>query len=176
MTCSGVDGGIDVGRCCCAGGYKSRCWTARLEGGGRATRSVAVATEDDDDGLDLPPPPARRQWMRRCRCPLRPTRTETTKTRARDDATQREGGGATARDERGWWTTQGKRVESDEGATRWRRTAMEVRGEDAACREVSIRNQVEQVLSKFSGALQEILVCLTAMVFRERPLFYKLLW
>jgi hypothetical protein len=86
------------------------------------------------------------------------------------------GGGATARDERGWWTTQGKRVESDEGATRWRRTAMEVRGEDAACREVSIRNQVEQVLSKFSGALQEILVCLTAMVFRERPLFYKLLW
>ena len=53
---------------------------------------------------------------------------------------------------------QGKRVESDEGATRWRRTVTEVRGEEAACREVSIRNQVKQVLSKFSGALQEILV------------------
>ena len=57
-------------------------------GGGRATRSVIVTTEDDDDGWDLPPPPARRRWMRRCRCPLRPT-TETTKTRARDDATRR---------------------------------------------------------------------------------------
>jgi hypothetical protein len=56
------------------------------------TRSVVVATEDEDDGWDLPPPPARRRWMRRCRCPLRPT-TETTKTRARDDATRREGGG-----------------------------------------------------------------------------------
>jgi hypothetical protein len=72
-------------RCCRAGGYESRCWTARLEGGGRATRSIVVATEDDDDGWDLHPPPARRRWMRRCRCPLRPT-TETTKTR-------REGGG-----------------------------------------------------------------------------------
>ena len=58
-------------------------------GGGRATRSIVVATEDDDDGWDLP--------MRRCRCPLRPT-METTKTRVRDDATQREGGGATTRD------------------------------------------------------------------------------
>ena len=53
-------------------------------GGGRATRSIVVATEDDDDGWDLP--------MRRCRCPLRPT-TETTKTRARDDATRGGGGG-----------------------------------------------------------------------------------
>jgi hypothetical protein len=34
-----------------------------------------------------------------CRCPLRLT-TETTKTRARDDATRREGGGATTRDKR----------------------------------------------------------------------------
>ena len=70
-------------------------------GGGRATRSVVVATEDDDDGWDLPPPPARPRWMRRCRCPLRPT-TETTKTRARDDATRRDerGGGATTRDKR----------------------------------------------------------------------------
>ncbi len=106
-------------------------------GGGRATRSVVVATEDDDDGFDLPPPPAQWQRMRRCRCPLRPT-TETTKTRARDDATRREGEGATTRDESGRWTTQGERVESDEGATRWRRTtAPEVRGEEAACREVS---------------------------------------
>jgi hypothetical protein len=44
-------------RCCRAGGYESRCWTARLEGGG-ATRNFIVATEDDDDRWDLPPPPA----------------------------------------------------------------------------------------------------------------------
>ncbi len=79
-------------RCYRADGYESRCWMVRLEGGGRAKLSVVVATEDDDDGWDLPPPPARQRWMRRCRCPLRPT-TKTTKTRARDDATQREGGG-----------------------------------------------------------------------------------
>jgi hypothetical protein len=54
--------------------------------GGRATRSVVITMEDDGDGWDLPPPPARRRWMRRCRCPLRP-RTETTKTKVRDDAT-----------------------------------------------------------------------------------------
>jgi hypothetical protein len=42
------------------------------------------------------------------------------------------GGGGTTRDESGRWTTQGERVESDEGATRWRRTATEVRGEEAA--------------------------------------------
>ena len=41
------------------------------------------------------------------------------------------GGGAT-RDESGRWTTQGERVENDEGATRCRRTATEVRGEEAA--------------------------------------------
>jgi hypothetical protein len=80
-----------------AWGCESRCWTARLEEGGGATRSVVVATEDDDDGWDLPPSPARRRWMRRCRCPLRLI-TETTKTRARDDATRQEGGGATTRD------------------------------------------------------------------------------
>ncbi len=75
--------------------------------------------------------------MRRCRCPLRQT-TETTKTRAKDDATRREGGGATTRDESGRWTTQGERVESDDGAMRWRRTtATEVRGEEVACWEVS---------------------------------------
>ena len=62
------------------------------------------------------------------------------------------------RDESGRWTMHGEIVESEEGAPRWRRTATEVRGEEAVCREVSIRNQVEQVLSKFSGALQEILV------------------
>ena len=63
---------------------------------------------------------------------------ETTKTRAREDATRQEGGGATTKDESGRWTTQGDRVESDEGATRWRQTtATEVRGEEAACREVS---------------------------------------
>ena len=41
-------------------------------GGGRATRSVVVATEDNDDGWDLPPPPARQRqrWIWRCRCPL----------------------------------------------------------------------------------------------------------
>jgi hypothetical protein len=32
------------------------------------------------------------------------------------------------RDESGRWTTQGERVESDEGATSWRRTATEVGG------------------------------------------------
>ena len=42
------------------------------------------------------------------------------------------GGGATTRDKSGRWTTQGERVESDEGATRCRRTATEVRGEEAA--------------------------------------------
>jgi hypothetical protein len=42
------------------------------------------------------------------------------------------GGGATTRDESGRWTTQGERVESDEGATRCWRTATEVRGEEAA--------------------------------------------
>ena len=102
-----------------------------IRGGGRATRSVIVATEDDDDGWDRPPPPARRRRMRRCRCPLRPTTETTTTTRARDVAT-RGGGGATTRVESGRWTTQGERVESDEGATRCRRTATEVRGEEAA--------------------------------------------
>ena len=54
-------------------------------------------------------------------------------TRARDDATQRnKGGGATTRDESGRWMTQGERVESDEGSTRCRHTAMEVRGEEVA--------------------------------------------
>ena len=73
---------------------------------------------------------------------------------------QREGG-ATTRDESGQWTTQGERVESDEGATRWRRTATEVRGEEAACWEVSItrenRRVSGQVLCKYSGALKKIL-------------------
>jgi hypothetical protein len=60
-------------------------------GGGRATRSVVVATEDDEDGWDLPSPPAQRRWMRQCRCPLRPT-TEMTKTRAKRQApTARQG-------------------------------------------------------------------------------------
>jgi hypothetical protein len=51
--------------------------------------------------------------------------------RCRDDAT-REGGGVTTRDESGRWTAEDERVESDEGATRCRWTAMEVRGEEAA--------------------------------------------
>ena len=151
-------------------GVRRRRWRLREQmldgatrGGGRATR-IVVATEDNGDGWDLPPPPARRRRMRRCRCPLRPT-TETTKTRARDDATRREGGGATTRDESGRWTTQGERVESDEGATRWRRTtATEVKGggrrRHVGRRSVSIRSEssrVEQVLSKFSGAQQKIL-------------------
>jgi hypothetical protein len=57
------------------------------------------------------------------------------------------GRGATTRDESGRWMTQGERVESDEGMTRWRRTAAEVMGEEAACREVSIRSESES--SKF---------------------------
>ena len=85
------------------------CWQLREQmlddatrgGDGRATQSVVVATEDDDDGWDLPPPTARRRWMRRCRCPLQPT-METTKTRARDDATRQERGGAMTRDESEW--------------------------------------------------------------------------
>ena len=80
---------------------------------------------------------------------------ETTKTKARDDATRRERGGATTRDESGRWTTQGKRVESDESATRWRWTAAEIRGEKAACREVSIRD-VERAYQKMSAAEKEI--------------------
>ena len=39
---------------------------------------------------------------------LRPT-TETTKTRARDDATRREGGGATTRDESEWRVMKAQR-------------------------------------------------------------------
>jgi len=46
-------------------------------------------------------------------------------------------------------------VESDEGATRWRRTAAEIRGEEAACREVSIRD-VERLYQKMSAAEKEI--------------------
>ena len=76
--------------------------------------------------------------------------------RARDNATRREGArGATTRDESGRWTTQGERVESDECATRWRRTAAEVRGEEAACREVSIRD-VERAYQKMSAAEKDI--------------------
>ena len=61
----------------------------------------------------------------------------------------------TTRDESGWGTTQGKRVESDEGATRWRQTAAEVRGEEAECRDVSIRD-VEHAYQKLSAAEKEI--------------------
>ena len=61
----------------------------------------------------------------------------------------------TTRDKSGQWTTQGERVESDEGATRWRRTAAEVRGQEAACWEVSIRD-VERVYQKMSAAEKDI--------------------
>jgi hypothetical protein len=47
------------------------------------------------------------------------------------------GGGVTTRDKSGRWTTQGERVESDEGATRWWRTATEVAGEEAVSRSQS---------------------------------------
>ena len=63
--------------------------------------------------------------------PLSPPTDNGTKTRVRDDAT-RGRGGVTTRDESGWWMTQGKRVENDEGTTRCRRTATEVREEEAA--------------------------------------------
>ena len=46
-------------------------------------------------------------------------------------------------------------MESDEGATRWRRTAAEVRWEEAACREVSIRD-VERAYKKMSAAEKDI--------------------
>ena len=46
-------------------------------------------------------------------------------------------------------------MESDEGATRWRRTAAEVRGEEAACREVSIRD-VERAYQKMLAAEKDI--------------------
>jgi hypothetical protein len=78
-------------RCYRAGGYESRCWTARLEGrrhryGGRRR------------WMESSPAAGATAWMRRCRCPLRPTTetTKMTKTRARDDATrhnERGGGG-----------------------------------------------------------------------------------
>jgi hypothetical protein len=49
---------------------------------------------------------------------------------------------ATTRDESGRWTAQGERVESDEGATRCRWTATEVRGEEAAyCNSHNIANK-----------------------------------
>ena len=67
----------------------------------------------------------------------------------------RGGGAATTRDESGRWTAQGERVESDEGATRRRRTAAEVRGEEAACREVSIRD-VERAYQKMPAAEKDI--------------------
>ena len=40
------------------------------------------------------------------------------------------GGGATTRDKSSRWTTQGERVESDEGATRCWQTVTEVRREE----------------------------------------------
>ena len=46
-------------------------------------------------------------------------------------------------------------MESDEGATRWRWTATEERGEEAACREVSIRD-VECAYQKMSATEKEI--------------------
>ena len=46
-------------------------------------------------------------------------------------------------------------MESDKGATRWWRTATEVRGEEAACWEVSIRD-VECLYQKMSAAEKEI--------------------
>ena len=62
---------------------------------------------------------------------------------------------AMTRDESGRWTTQGERVESDEGATRWRWTAAEVRGEEAVCPEFSIRD-VERAYQKMSAAERDI--------------------
>ena len=94
-------------------------------GGGRATRSVIVVTEDDDDGSDLAAVPSDRGWRQ-----LRRGQGTT-----RRDATI--GGGVTTRDKSGRWTTQGERVESDEGATRWWRTATEVAGEEAVSRSQS---------------------------------------
>jgi hypothetical protein len=76
----------------------------------------------DGDGCGDAAVPSDRRWRR-----LRQGR----------GTTRREGGGVTTRDGSGRWTTQGERVESDEGATRWWRTATEVRGEEAAYREVS---------------------------------------
>jgi hypothetical protein len=97
------------------------------------------------DGWDLPPPPAQRQRMQQCHCPLRPT-TETTKTRARDNATRWEGGGNDKGRER---SVDDARWESGEW---WRRDEMAAdgdggKGEKAACREVSIRSESES--SKF---------------------------
>jgi hypothetical protein len=90
--------------------------------------------------------------------------------RVRDNATRREGGGATTRDESGWWTTQGKRVESYEGATRWRRTATEVRGEEVACPEVSIRSESD------SASFEQVFWCAeknTGVILRpQTPLSY----
>jgi hypothetical protein len=68
----------------------------------------------------------------------------------------RRGRGTTRHDERGGGDDKGReRVESDEGATRWRRTAAEVRVEEAACREVSIRD-VERAYQKMSAAEKDI--------------------
>ena len=75
------------------------------------------------------------------------------------------GGGATTRDESGRWTTQGERMENDEGATRCRRTATEVRGEEAAA---SLDQRVEQVEQVFWRAAKNTRVILRP----QTPLSY----
>jgi hypothetical protein len=85
-------------------------------GGGRATTMDGIFPRRRRDGNGCSnatvPSDRRRRQLRRGRGTTR----------------HDERGGATTRDESGPWTMQGERVESDEGATRWRRTATEVRG------------------------------------------------
>ena len=100
-------------QCCRAGGYESRCWTTRLEGGagdakcrrrygGRRMDGILPRRRRDGDGCGDAAVSSDRQRRR-----LRRGRGTT-----RRDATRREGEGATTRDESGRWTMQGGRVES----------------------------------------------------------------
>ncbi len=129
---------------------------ARLEGGGgrreassllrrtTTTGGIFPRRRRDGDGYANAAVPSdrRRRRQRRGRGMMR-----------RDER----GEGVATRDESGRWTTQGERVESDEGATRWRRTtATEVGGRRRRVgRSHQIRIRVKHVLSKFSGALKK---------------------
>jgi hypothetical protein len=76
-------------------------------GGGRATRSVVVATEDDDNVWDLPPPPAR--W-RGC--------GDAAVLSDRQRRRLRRGRGTTRRDERGGGNDKGQASGDDSPSRR----------------------------------------------------------
>jgi hypothetical protein len=115
-----------AGMSSCGGGGQ---WTTRLEeGGGRLEVSLPLRRTTTMGGIF----PLRRRDGDGCGNAAVPSDRQRRRLRRGQGTTRREGGGeATTRDESGRWTTQGKRVESDESTTRWQWTATEVRGEEA---------------------------------------------